>query len=259
MNVATLTDPTFHTQAVQAMFAAALITVLALTLLSAPYGRHARAGWGPTFDPRIGWIVMESPSVVLWGAIFYLTMPSASAPALIFLAVWFFHYVYRAFIYPFRMRVKPGDRMPILVAAIAVAFNTLNAVVNAPMASGGVHPWDSSWLTDPRFVVGIALFALGTWINRDADATLRSLRKPGDTGYRIPTGGLYGWITCPNYFGECLAWTGWAVATWSTAGLGFAVYTAANLVPRALQNHAWYQSQFPDYPKDRRAILPWIL
>ena len=28
MNVATLPDPTFHTQAVQAMFAAALITVL---------------------------------------------------------------------------------------------------------------------------------------------------------------------------------------------------------------------------------------
>lgn len=259
MNVALLSDPTFHERAVQAMVGFALLTVLALTFLSAPYGRHARAGWGPTFDPRIGWIVMESPSVLLWSALFLVSMPQVSAPALIFLGMWQFHYVYRAFVYPFRMRVKPGDRMPIFVAALAVAFNTLNAVVNAPMAAGGLHPWTNAWLTDPRFLIGVSLFVAGTVINRSADATLRNLRKPGESGYRIPTGGLYEWITCPNYFGECLAWTGWAVATWSTAGAAFAVYTAANLVPRALQNHAWYRSQFPDYPIGRRAILPWIL
>lgn len=259
MTLSLLTDADFHRHAVQAMYALAAVTVLFVMVLSAPYGRHARAGWGPTFDPRIGWVVMESPSVLLWGAFFLGTLRDVTVPSMVFAAMWMFHYVYRAFVYPFRMRVRPGDRMPILVAALAVGFNTLNAVVNAPMASGGVQPWADAWVRDPRFVLGVLLFVVGTAINRWADAHLRALRKPGETGYKIPRGGLYEVITCPNYFGECLAWTGWAVATWSFAGLGFAVYTAANLVPRALQNHQWYREQFPDYPIERRAILPWIL
>lgn len=259
MSLAKLTDPTFHAVAVRGMFLFAALTACALTFLSAPYGRHARSGWGPTFDPRIGWLVMESPSVLLWGTLFLATMPSWSLTGLVLLSLWMFHYGYRAFVYPFRMRVKPGDRMPVVIAALAVGFNSLNAIVNAPMASGGVRPWTNAWMLDPRFLVGVAMFVAGTAINRWADAKLRALRKPGESGYRIPTGGLYEWITCPNYFGECLVWTGWAVATWSTAGVAFAVYTAANLVPRALQNHAWYRSQFPDYPIGRRAILPWIL
>lgn len=259
MSVDLLTQPAFHQHAVEAMILLAVVTALALTFLSAPYGRHGRAGWGPTFSPRVGWMLMESPSVILWGVLFAWTQPAPTATAWVFLAMWMFHYVYRAFIYPFQMRIRPGDRMPVVVSLLAVGFNTLNAVVNAPMASGGVHPWSTDWLLDPRFGIGLTLFVTGTAINRWADARLRALRKPGQTGYQIPRGGLYEVITCPNYFGECLLWTGWAIATWSTAGLAFAVYTAANLVPRALQNHTWYQNQFPEYPTRRRAILPWIL
>ena len=53
----------------------------------------------------------------------------------------------------------------------------------------------------------------------------------------------------PNYLGEIVEWTGWALATWSLAGLAFAVYTAANLAPRAVANHDWYLSTFDDYPR----------
>ena len=56
-----------------------------------------------------------------------------------------------------------------------------------------------------------------------------------------------------------MIWTGWAIATWSLAGLSFAVFTAANLVPRALANHRWYRETFPDYPRTRRAVIPWLL
>ncbi|MFN2314958.1 MAG: hypothetical protein ABR531_10905, partial [Bacteroidales bacterium] len=30
-------------------------------------------------------------------------------------------------------------------------------------------------------------------------------------------------------------------------------------VPRALSHHRWYRSYFPDYPRKRRAIFPYIL
>lgn len=97
---------------------------------------------------------------------------------------------------------------------------------------------------------------MGFVINRAADRTLRSLRGPGETGYKIPQGGLYRWISCPNYLGEIVEWVGWAIATWSLPGLLFAVWTAANLIPRARAHHIWYHEQFNNYPVERRALIP---
>jgi protein-S-isoprenylcysteine O-methyltransferase Ste14 len=87
---------------------------------------------------------------------------------------------------------------------------------------------------------------------------LRRLRAAGDPGYRVPQGGLYRWISCPNYLGEIVQWAGWALATWSLPGLAFAVWTAANLVPRARANQQWYRQRFADYPPERRALIPWV-
>ena len=56
-----------------------------------------------------------------------------------------------------------------------------------------------------------------------------------------------------------IEWIGWAILTWSLAGAAFAIYTIANLLPRALQHHRWYKSQFADYPADRKAIIPYLL
>ena len=91
-----------------------------------------------------------------------------------------------------------------------------------------------------------------------SDRVLINLRKPGETGYKIPVGGGYRWVTAPNYLGEILEWTGWAILTWSTAGLSFAVFTMANLAPRAFSNHTWYRENFPDYPPERKALIPYL-
>ena len=76
------------------------------------------------------------------------------------------------------------------------------------------------------------MFITGMMINVWADSVLLSLRR-GDEGYKIPRGGLYEYVSSPNYFGEIVEWLGWAVMTWSLAGLSFFLYTAANLGPRA--------------------------
>ena len=62
-----------------------------------------------------------------------------------------------------------------------------------------------------------------------------------------------------DYLGEILEWAGWALATWSLAGSDFAVFTLANLLPRALANHGWYQKEFADYTSSRRALIPYLL
>jgi len=37
----------------------------------------------------------------------------------------------------------------------------------------------------------------------------------------------------------------------------FAVFF--NLVPRAIDHHKWYKKEFADYPKERKAVIPFIL
>ena len=54
-------------------------------------------------------------------------------------------------------------------------------------------------------------------------------------------------------------WLGFAIMTWSIAGLAFFLWTFFNLVPRALSHHKWYKEKFPDYPKSRKAVFPFIL
>ena len=58
---------------------------------------------------------------------------------------------------------------------------------------------------------------------------------------------------------EIMEWIGWAVLTWSLAGLTFVIWTTANLLPRAVSHHKWYKEEFEDYPENRKALIPFIL
>jgi len=244
-----------YTVFLAAEFVLAGLTAAGLRFIVAPYGRHTRSGWGPTISARAGWVIMESPASLLFLA-FYLTGDHrAELVPLVFLGLWQLHYAQRAFVYPFLMRA--GNRMPIAITAMAIAFNTLNAYVNAVWISQ-IGRYAPDWLTDPRFLTGVTLFFSGMLLNHHSDHVLRNLRSPGETAYKIPRGGAYRWVSSPNYLGEIVEWLGWALATWSLAGLAFAAYTMANLVPRALANHQWYRERFPDYPAERHALIPYV-
>jgi len=241
---------------VQAELALAVVTVAALAFLPAPYGRHARPGWGPTLPPRLGWALMESPSVFLFVAIFASGPRRAEPMSLALLSLWLLHYVHRDLVFPFRMG-EGGKRMPAVVMALGFGFNVLNSWNNARAISGDAAPARAA-LEGPRLVLGAAVFLAGFTVNVLADRTLFRLRRAGG-GYRIPEGALYRFISCPNYAGEIVEWIGWAIASWSPAGLAFAIYTVANLGPRALQHHLWYRERFADYPRDRKALVPFVL
>ena len=231
--------------------------LLATALVTAPYGRYDRRGWGPTLPNAAAWVIMESPAVLAFVAIYLLGEHRFAAAPLALAALWLVHYVHRTFIFPFRMKTA-GKRMPVVVAALAFAFNCLNAYVVARWVSHlGAYPAD--WLRDPRFVLGALLFFAGLAVNYRADRVLIALRRPGESGYRIPRGWLFEYVACPNYFGEIVEWFGFALATWSLPGLAFALFTAANIGPRALAHHRWYRSTFPAYPPERKALIPFVV
>ena len=236
---------------------AAICTFISLFFVSAPYGRHARKGWGLMIDNRLGWILMEIVSPAVF-AFFFLSGSQSKTPIVwIFFAAWLFHYINRSMIFPFRIKTQ-GKKMPLSIPLMAVFFNSVNGFTNGYyLGSLAVYP--ENWLTDIRFIVGIILFLVGWFINFQSDEILLNLRKPGESGYKIPKGGFFRFISCPNYFGEIIEWSGFAIMTWSLPGLAFAVWTFANLAPRAFANHNWYQNQFTDYPKERKALLPFLI
>ncbi|KAA3621560.1 MAG: DUF1295 domain-containing protein, partial [Bacteroidetes bacterium] len=120
------------------------------------------------------------------------------------------------------------------------------------------EPYPVSWFWDVRFIVGILVFVAGAYINFSSDNILLALRKPGEKDYKIPYGGLFKYVSCPNLFGEILEWFGFAIMCWNLPALAFAVWTATNLIPRALSHHRWYLANFDNYPVSRKAVIPGI-
>ena len=109
------------------------------------------------------------------------------------------------------------------------------------------------------FGIEVPIFLAGMAVNVSSDNRLIALRRDNGADYKIPQGGLFRWISCPNYLGEIVEWCGWALATWSMAGLSFAAWSFGNLAPRAMSHHRWYHEQFPDYPEERKALIPFVL
>ncbi len=220
--------------------------------IKVPYGRHVNRKWGPMWDSRFSWIIMELPALISF-MYFFFPKESSSFVNWIFFSCWAGHYLYRSLIFPLKIQEK---MMPVIVSSSAFVFNSINGYWNGEYL--GRADYAVAWLYDPRFIIGIFLFFLGLIINRRSDRILFQLKDTNHL-YQIPQGGLYGYISCPNYFGEIVQWIGFAIMTWSLPGLAFALWTMANLIPRAIQHHQWYKKTFPSYPEKRKAIIPYLL
>lgn len=224
----------------------------------APYGRHARAGWGPDIPNRVGWFAMELVSLVVFASLFLAGPAAKSAPMWIFFAFWVAHYTNRSLIFPWRVRTA-GKRIPLAIVAAAVCFNTVNAGLNGYYL-GSLASYPTRWLWDVRFIVGTALFLVGAAANIWVDEKLIGLRSGTTTlDYAVPRGGLFEIVSCPNHLGEIVEWSGFALMCWNLPALSFAIWTAANLIPRAISHHRWYRRQFDDYPPGRTAVIPFLL
>ncbi|MEM9327900.1 MAG: DUF1295 domain-containing protein [Bacteroidota bacterium] len=234
----------------------AIITFLSLviTKIRAPYGRHTRQGWGLMIPNKWGWFWMELPALLICPSLALFGPRDKDLVTWILIGLWIFHYTNRTLIFPFRLKTD-GKKMPISIVASAIFFNSVNGFINGYYL-GFLAPSDPG--IQINFIVGVVLFFTGWWINHTADSKLIALREQ-NVGYQIPRGWLFKYISCPNHFGEIIEWIGFAIAAWSLPAATFAVWTFANLAPRAFNHHEWYHQNFTDYPKDRKALFPFLI
>ena len=233
----------------------AVVTFVVLLFVRAPYGRHVKKGWGPEISNKAGWILMELPSFAI--ILYFLLNYSHGYYATLLLFLWLVHYVNRSFVFPLRIRTQ-GKKMPLVIVASAIIFNLINAGLNGYYLTFFEKYSDEDFFSW-KFGLGILVFAGGAFINLKSDQVLIGLRKPGETGYKIPGGFLFEYVSCPNHLGEIIQWGGFALMAWNCPAFTFFLWTAANLVPRALDHHKWYKSRFENYPSKRKAVLPGLL
>ena len=234
---------------------AALPIFFALLRIRVPFGRHTASGWGPLIPNRLAWFMMELPALILMPGVAFAGDPGRIG--WLFIALWVLHYLNRTCIFPLRIKTT-GKGMPFTVMLSAFGFNVVNGFL-CGYYFGNYANYDPSHVTSPYFIFGVLFFGSGMLLNIHSDNILIGLRRPNRADYTIPKGGLFQYISCPNLLGEIIEWVGFALMTLALPTLAFALWTIANLLPRALAHHKWYQQQFADYPARRRALIPLVL
>lgn len=250
------------------------------------WGKTTKTILGVTLPARLGWCLMESPNLY-WAVISYYQSPyGAKLPTVnaVLLALFVGHYFNRTIVYP--LSLNPQSRpLPVEIVLAAFLYTNINGYLQTQglcRFQTSVYPED--YLLDPVFWLGLAVFGCGVAINWQSDHILRNLKKKGTgtkknddgsdqngkttntattatgSGYVIPRGGFFTYVSAPHYFGEIVEWIGYALACQSLAAWCFAIFTCANLIPRGLAHHRWYLEHFPkEYPRlQRKAVIPFV-
>lgn len=230
----------------------ALIVLPINLIYKAPYGKHSTKKWGKSIDNKTGWILMELPALLTCPLI-YFTIAEEINLNVVFIVLWIIHYFNRTVIYPLRIKTK-GKKIPIAIVASAFFFNMVNGILNGYFLT--LLQFES--ISELYLILGFIIFIIGFYINISSDNLLIKLRT-NQKGYVIPNGKLFNYVSCPNFFGEIIEWLGFAIMTLNPGSLSFLIWTICNLIPRSKAHHKWYKENFENYPKKRKAVIPYLL
>lgn len=220
-------------------------------------------GWNTVFlleyaGPFVLYFLVSLRPWILYGS--QKKDDSLSTTAFIALLCWSIHYLKRILETLFVHRFSHGT-MPIRNLfkncgyywgfCVYVAYH-----VNHPL------------FTPPPFIftaIGAAIFIVCEIGNLSIHLLLRDLRPPGTTVRSIPVPNgfpltkLFDFVSCPNYTYEFGAWFGFTLMTFCLPAGLFALAGLYQMTVWAIGKHKNYKKEFPNYPRARKAILPFLI
>ncbi|CAK0784124.1 hypothetical protein CVIRNUC_007327 [Coccomyxa viridis] len=120
-------------------------------------------------------------------------------------------------------------------------------------------------------VLGVVVFFAGNALQCHSHCILARLRariagkredrlQTTEDGYALPEGGAFSLVSCPHYLGEIVLYAGLALILCGSNISIMVVFAwvVANLLLAAGPTHEWYSERFPSYPRQRRALIPWV-
>lgn len=142
----------------------------------------------------------------------------------------------------------------------------LTILSEAPALDGTGRGWfhwsDFSW----HHLLGVALFAFISYQDRNLQYQLAKFRKNRaghvvSEDHKMPKGGMFDYVSSPQLLSEILVHGAIGVALgfkhhswWLCTG-----YVAISQIVRALGRQQWYRKKFEDLPRNRRAIVPFLI
>ena len=238
---------------------------ITLQFVTPAYGMTFNNRWGVSIRSNLGWFIMEAPVFFAMLALYFISLYFNIRPFNIdtFTMFFFFefHYFQRSFIFPLLMRGQ--SKMPLSIIITGFVFNTCNALMQGGWLFffSPLDRYPISWFWSPQFIIGTGIFLFGMVVNLYADRVIRNLRMNDmDNNYYLPEGWMFRRISSANYLGEILEWLGFAILTWSVAGLVFLIWTFANIVPRSKAVYERYTQFFGEKftSQKRYKIFPGI-
>ncbi len=144
----------------------------------------------------------------------------------------------------------------------ALLISSLYASVSALLAWIGAAEVDPALLASPDFapawIAGLALWIAGSATNIGHHLLLARLRRPGETGYVLPRGGLFAYVACPHYLGEIIGWFGLALVFHHAGAVVIAITMTFYLGGRADNTLRWYRARFETLPAGWKRIVPFV-
>jgi len=123
------------------------------------------------------------------------------------------------------------------------------------------------WTEPPALIsyLGFAIWTVCELGNLSVHLLLRDLRPAGSTVRKIPypngnpLTNLFDLVSCPNYTYEVGAWLGYTLMSGCLPAFLFTLAGFYQMAVWALGKHRNYKKEFQDYPKRRKAIIPFVL
>lgn len=106
--------------------------------------------------------------------------------------------------------------------------------------------------------IGVLIFLVGISGNFYHHYLLSKLRGSKEKGYKIPQGGLFSMVICPHYLFEILGFVGISFISQTSFSFCCAVGVALYLSARSYVTRKWYLSKFENFPKNVKALIPFV-
>lgn len=107
-------------------------------------------------------------------------------------------------------------------------------------------------------ILTILFFSYGNLMQYQSHTFLASLRRENDKKYHLPKGGWFEYITCPHYLAEILIYFSLFLSSMTLTNGLLLFFVILNLISSACDTYDWYCDKFPDFPKERRILIPYL-
>ena len=232
----------------------------------APYSKFSIAGEKESggkearVSGRKGMLVIYAPALVAMGLISAGTSSQIDGDrAILVNALLIAHFAKRCIETLFVHRYS--GTMPLAASVGIGAYYTLVSAAIASLRCATPQPQAAA--------LGVALFVVGSLGNLYHHWLLATLRPASSSSapaaaadrvktYQVPTGGLFSMVAMPHYLFELVAWLGIAVASQHLNAFLVFSAMASYLAGRSVASSRWNAANIPNYPRDRRHLVPGI-